>query len=417
MLSAIEIKNFKSASKLKLKFGRVNVFIGENGSGKSTILEALTFVAAAEANKLDNEFLESRGIRVTSPKLMRSNFDEVSLGKPIEIKASLNDITEEGADGLVKRNRLYIINNDNETYSKWKLTLDTQVLKGDEEITSATINSLKERYKEVYHKISEMDENQYDVDKVKSLKNEVTNDDFLSLLNNTSDVFESKMSNALSFIRDFVIYSPQHKQLRNLKEEGQIRPLGIHGEGLFKLVREINDKQPKAMKDIQKGLKLIGWYKSMEVPDSSDLSDDDLLIKDKYLISSFTQKSANEGFLYVLFYLALMVSKDTPSIFAVDNIDTALNPKLCSKIMTYLSELAVKYNKQIFLTTQNPATLDGIDLYDEEQKLFIVSRGKKGNTRAKEFTSDKMPKTKNGEPIMLSEAMIRGYIGGIPKGF
>jgi energy-coupling factor transporter ATP-binding protein EcfA2 len=79
-VNRVHIKNFKSIVDLSLELAPVNVFIGENGSGKSNILEALAFAAAAAASKLDNEFLASRGIRVTEPCFMRSAFAEVSEG-------------------------------------------------------------------------------------------------------------------------------------------------------------------------------------------------------------------------------------------------------------------------------------------------------------------------------------------------
>ena len=52
MIQAVEIENFKSIAQLKIEFSRVNVLIGENGSGKSAILEALTFAAGAQSNKI-----------------------------------------------------------------------------------------------------------------------------------------------------------------------------------------------------------------------------------------------------------------------------------------------------------------------------------------------------------------------------
>lgn len=57
-----------------LSLGRVTVLIGENGSGKSNILEAIAFAAGAAANKLDNEFLFNRGIRVTEKEWVTSAF-------------------------------------------------------------------------------------------------------------------------------------------------------------------------------------------------------------------------------------------------------------------------------------------------------------------------------------------------------
>lgn len=409
MLDAIKIQNFKSAQSLKLDFGRINVFIGENGSGKSTILEALTFVGAAEANKLDNEFLASRGIRVTSPKLMRSNFTEEFKNDPITINVTVNQILKKDND-IYKDNRIYEITNDNETYSKWTLKTESQMQAGKGEIISTEqFKAHQVRYNKLMLTLEKHN---------KDFQKEITliNKSLESLASHIEDI-DSEINTHLNLMQNFVIYTPQNKQLRTLKEEGQIQPLGIHGEGLFKLIREIHKTQPEAMVDVQRGLELIGWYQSMELTDESDKSDDELLIQDKFLPSTFSQNSTNEGFLYILFYMALIVSKDTPSVFAIDNIDAALNPKLCSKIMSYISELAKKYDKQLFLTTQNPAILDGINLNDKEQKLFVVSRNKKGHTKVKNIPVEKKPKDSDGNPLRLSEAMLRGYIGGLPKGF
>src|SRR5262245_21556787 len=77
MFKRISIRNFKSIVKLDLEdLGRINVLIGSNGAGKSNLLEAIAFAAAASANQLDHEFLASRGVRAVEPTLMRSAFDE-----------------------------------------------------------------------------------------------------------------------------------------------------------------------------------------------------------------------------------------------------------------------------------------------------------------------------------------------------
>src|ERR1043166_6400592 len=86
MVRTVSIKNFKSVADLTLELGRFNVFIGENGSGKSNVLEAIALGGAASADKLDNEFLASRGIRVTEPGLMRAAFDKKILKEKIEVK-------------------------------------------------------------------------------------------------------------------------------------------------------------------------------------------------------------------------------------------------------------------------------------------------------------------------------------------
>ena len=70
MIKEIAIKNFKSIVDLKLPLGRFNLFIGANGSGKSNILEAIAFGAAASSDKLDFEYFANRGIRVVEPRFM-----------------------------------------------------------------------------------------------------------------------------------------------------------------------------------------------------------------------------------------------------------------------------------------------------------------------------------------------------------
>ncbi len=71
MIRKIRVVNYKSIPSLTLDLGRLTVLIGANGSGKSNILEAIALASAAAQNKLDNEFLVSRGIRVTETRFMR----------------------------------------------------------------------------------------------------------------------------------------------------------------------------------------------------------------------------------------------------------------------------------------------------------------------------------------------------------
>lgn len=109
MIREVKIQNYKSIDSLDLEWGRVNVLIGENGCGKTNILEAIALASAAYSDKLDNEFLVSRGIRVTEPQLMRSAFDEENIEKNIRVEIILSD-----SDSLA-----FTLKNDNQTYSKW----------------------------------------------------------------------------------------------------------------------------------------------------------------------------------------------------------------------------------------------------------------------------------------------------------
>lgn len=411
MIRELHINNYKSLHDLTLEVGCFNVFIGENGCGKSNLLEAIALVAAAVSYRLDDEFLVSRGIRVTDPQLMRSAFNYENLQKPIAISV--------GFDGFDEAEN-YILTNDNQPYAKWARL----------EANLSDFAMLWMQIKKLEHEASKYNDTN-DIKKVKAILPEIAGLKE-KVFDHTAKFFENNEEGAKNYfsqcehqgiergqdeIKNFIIYSPENTALRNFYKEGQIQPLGINGEGLLKLLKVIQSKSPEQRQEIHTSLQLFDWYAELDIPKDLSPSEDKVTINDRYLTLAFDQRSANEGFLFVLFYIALMVSDDTPKIFAIDNIDTSLNPKLCTKLIKELVRLAKKYDKQVFVTTHNPAILDGIDLGDEEQRLMVVSRNKQGHTRYKRITLADKPRSSSNEDLKLSEAFLRGYLGGLPKGF
>src|SRR5687768_1422905 len=85
MLASLTIRNFKSIVDLTLELGRFNVFIGENGCGKTNILEGLAMAAGAAANRLGNEDLFLRGVRIAKPSLMTNAFTDTAPGSEVVI--------------------------------------------------------------------------------------------------------------------------------------------------------------------------------------------------------------------------------------------------------------------------------------------------------------------------------------------
>jgi AAA15 family ATPase/GTPase len=401
MLKEVRIENYKSIQKLKLELGRVTVFIGENGCGKSNILEAIALASAAADNKLANEFLASRGIRVTEPQLMRSAFEMENLVKDIKI-----DIRENEGE-----NFSYILQNDNSPYSKWanKNLSDLNFFK-DVSKSMETQNVISIKTKNQPDKVSlEL------LEKMKKvLEDPKLREKFLLRLESINIRFSP------ANLINFTIYSPENQALRTFEKEGQIQPLGINGEGLFKLIKVLNSEPNQdKINQIKDKLQLIDWFKDFEVPENLSPSQSSIQIKDKYLdrdLTYFDQKSSNEGFLFLLFYFALFISDLTPNFFAIDNIDASLNPRLCRRLIQELVELAQKHDKQVIFTTHNPAVLDGLDLHDDdEQRLFAIYRNQLGHTKARRILK---PEPLEGqEPVKLSEAFLRGYIGGLPKNF
>src|SRR6266853_7007645 len=74
MLRTLSVERFKSLVKLDLELGRINVFIGANGSGKSNLLGAVGIIGAAAFGRVDDETLLRRGVRPGVPQLYKTAF-------------------------------------------------------------------------------------------------------------------------------------------------------------------------------------------------------------------------------------------------------------------------------------------------------------------------------------------------------
>ena len=69
MIDRIDIHEFKSIRSLSLELGKINVFLGANGAGKSNILEALGVISTAAYGIVDDESLQRRGVRPGDGKI------------------------------------------------------------------------------------------------------------------------------------------------------------------------------------------------------------------------------------------------------------------------------------------------------------------------------------------------------------
>lgn len=414
MITEVKISNFKSVQDLTLQLGRINVLIGANGSGKSNILEAIAFGGAASADKLDNEFLGSRGIRTANSSMMKSAFANGHTSKDITLS-----IKEENSIFQLSINELRV------PIPKWVVIEREKSINLFMHILKTISNSEdKDSFFETdyFHNLSVNDKKRIDIfsEAIKKfvLKNDST--DINDKTKYTIDELENAMiHNPIMEIglykynsswANFIIYSPEITSLRKFEEEGQIQPLGIKGEGLFSALQIFYESYGKeTIDELRKHLNIIEWFDDFEAIFDKVSGRNSLVVKDKHLPDvTLNQHNVNEGFLFLLFYISLIISKETPTFFAIDNIEASFHPRLCEELIKNIVTLAKKHDKQIILTTHNPFILDGLDLNDPEQKLFVVRRNADGETIADNIA--KAPKK-----IKLSEAWMRGYIGGQPE--
>lgn len=398
-LRTIVIRNFKSVLEDEINLGRFNVFIGANGSGKSNIIEAIAAVGASKAGDMNLESLYSRGVRIARPDLMVSSFLQVSKKENIEFELSF-----ENAGKFETISSSLYPENPNDIYTRWSDQMYS---------SSLSPSDMKAAFQRIMQELIE------DSTEVAS------RGQLLGILSKrmgvNKDINDVVYNELLS---EYAIFDLNTKSLRGTTPvDSRKTPLGINGEGLDLLIANFNAFEKDFLDSISQDL--FDWLEKVQSQKDEKLnaeglkagrSTSTLYFKDKYMQKKnnvLSAENSNEGILHVLFYVALFISTKTPTLFAIDNIETALNPKLCRKLVTILAQLAKERGKQVLITTHNPAILDGLNLHDDEQRLFEVKRDSEGRTKTRRIQF----KPEAEKKFKLSELWMKGLIGGIPQNF
>lgn len=397
MLSSLTIKNFKSIVDLRLELGRFNVLIGENGCGKSNILEALAMAAGAAAGRLENEDLFLRGMRIARPSLMANAFSdrvpaetvELSLGYPVpgEDEPSMDDTRLRFRNGrwedTAREERFQRLRKMSETYPTIAELLEFITNAHSESLTDA-LRAIKEQGGESARLLEQRD-----------------------------------------LPRSYAIFCADTLALRGLSVQSRHEPLGLYGEGLDVAIAGLS---PELRAELIEHARVISWLDDIDVDTHGarklegyklGRSLSDLYFADRFLAADnriFSAENANEGILHLLFHLVLFLHPETPRLFAIDNLETALNPHLLRHLVKTLVKLAAAHDRQALVTTHNPAALDGLNLHDDAQRLFVVYRDDEGHTQARRVLL-KPDASVDGAKLKLSELWMRGMLGGIPTHF
>ena len=389
-LKRISVGNFKSLYDTSFEPGKINVFIGANGSGKSTVLEAIGLLSAAMTDRVDAASLQRRGVRLSVPTLYKSNFKDIKRRNPT-INLSLEW-------------------NDSDTAHDFRY---------DVHLTTPTDTDYWK-----YHSEAFFQDGVQKWGRSNASRQQSNNYIGFFLIDDDKDLENGrKIARALS---NYGIFQPNTMTLRGtIPDPSQSSPLGLNGGRLAESIKELLSTVDD---DIMFGdifmddvLDMIDWASSISVnaPKKNNINANIpttrqvIEFADRYMKDSaqFTGYDASEGALYVLFMLTLAMHPQGPSIFSVDSFDHALNPHLAKKMTEVFCQEIIKNEKTAFLTTHSPLVLDGLDITNDDIRLFAVDRNSKGHSQITRIT---VSPELLAEGQSLSRLWINGRLGGVP---
>lgn len=215
MIKKVKIENYKSVVNQTLELGSFNVVIGANGCGKSNLLEAIAMAGLSSSGALLPEMFESRGIRLSESRFMRSAFEEVD-----KEFITLQVETSDGDESLYR-----IHYNTDQKPAQWEDVI--------EEGTRTMISFIKDHITDPSQEAINSDP------KLAILKyyfERMNNGDSAKALNFT---FKENPDHTLTWsrpnmngLRNFIIYSLEESSLRSLDTMPSTK-LGRTGKGLL----------------------------------------------------------------------------------------------------------------------------------------------------------------------------------------
>ena len=395
MIRNLSIRRFKSLVSLNLELGRINVFVGANGSGKSNLLEAVGVLGAAAFGVVDDETLLRRGVRPGVPKLYRTAFRQENTVQDIDLGAKSDD-------GSSLRVTLWNPKDDLEAAWSFKTetlsSVDGRIIASRSPATQQSLNPTRG----------------------------------LSALRIVEIDPGDPAVRLMDLLSNFAIYCPNTPSLRGLTQDQQTRePVGLAGGRLPEAVGELLEAAPlnscleEALEEVRD---LLDWANDFSartsdgVPLSSSAARSRMVIEfvDRFMAegrNTLTGYDASEGALYILYCAVLALHPKAPKCLAIDNVDQALNPRLARKLMQALCSWTRLLNggRQWLVTAHNPAVLDGLPLTDPEVRLFSVDRESRGQTVVKRIDLEALLSARPSDEWTLSRMWMNGLLGGVPN--
>jgi predicted ATPase len=370
MFKSLQIRHFKSIERADIELGYINIFVGNNGSGKSNIVDAVRFLKEMASNGLDRAVSDRHGIesvRQWSPTRPYI----IMLGATVERGEFRGEyeVAVESAKGLFQVVRETAILEDvddfayelqgqeteTRTYQHVKLSRDKA---GDVSIVrnSLNLNADEERpdsYSVTWDPRTTHAQNTYRLE---------ANDEVMM---NQRPAFGDVMPLRRT-LSDFQAYSIYPNTLRSPQEPSSDTFLSPEGRNLGSVI--------KRMRKTKRGVDALGLVTEALKSIHPNLERISILSVGGYLVPQFHMlepsgkrhifnvSQMSDGTLRVLGLLVALYQEPRPAVIALEEPEQTVNPAILSVIADAIKEVSKR--SQILVTTHSPHLLDQFDPAD-----------------------------------------------------
>lgn len=375
-LTKMHIMNFKSLLDFRMDLAKFSCMIGLNGSGKTTVLQAIDFISQQMKGNID-DWLAMRGWEAVDLKSKLANVSNIS-----------GDLCFDTEFGEVR----------------WAFRFNRQSNRCTDEKIVFVDSLMMVNVKDGHYSVSS------DLNKPPDIirKTLITFDYQGSIL---SQIKEELLPESLVAFKHFVAsitsldaLSPQHLRKRARSSEGGI---GLAGEQLSAFLSQMPNDEVAAILE-----RLKAHYPHLSDIDLTSMRSGwkALSIKEKYAGHTIktSAQHVNDGMLRLLAIFAEAASGHDFVLF--DEVENGINPELIEFMLDYL----VSIDKQVMVTTHSPMILNYLEDDVAKAGVQYIYKLDDGQTKAIPFFN--IPSLANKLRVMgPGEAFVDTQLGQLIK--
>lgn len=340
MIKWIYVDNFKALHQFQMDFDRFTVIVGNNMSGKSTVLQVLDFLA----NLVREDFgviLERRGWKVSDIKSQLQSSQRITIICEIELFVESEIVPVRWEIKILAFPEKNIFELEQETV--W---LDD----GEDILAYSSQNDTA---------IPNFIQNGTGADgKMMLLPKFQTNASLLKMMDFSEYPILKALKEFWQSSESFELLSPEKMRLSG---RGEVDTIGSSGEKLTVFIQSMNQEQKnrfsEKIKDVLKERVVKIDTKVKEKTDRIQLIAEEKYNQNTLLIES---KNMSDGMLRLLAFLAIC-EIEKKGVFLLDEIENGINLDYAEKIIQILEENCRDKHNQMIVTTHSPIFLDYVD--------------------------------------------------------
>ncbi|MDB9515190.1 AAA family ATPase [Kamptonema animale CS-326] len=344
MLEKVKLVNFKShkSTELNLDSSRLHALVGQNSSGKTSVLQAIHYLSMLTNSDVKNVFQNER-----SPEFITT------------IGQSKMSVTGSGFWEYATRKNWEASYEWEEDFLGWLPTASWKADQDNGKVEGESSSLSKVPYPIIYPIIKSL---RYAVH-LKLVASDLTKAAYSDEIEPRLDFDSSLLAPTLDYIR-----AEAPEKFQTLQEMLQRIVPGV---------RKIGVRRAKVPINRQRSIEVDG--KSIFYEESQEMIGQEVVL-DMNTGERIPSHAISEGTMLTLGLLTVLMNPKQPNLVLLDDIEQGLHPKAQRDLMTVFKEIIqANPNLQIIFSTHSPYIVDELN----PSQVHVLSNTKSGFTRSK----------------------------------